>query len=212
MLGGGIQSRTILLIKQLGESVHVAQWSAKVVGDGVTEALKFFINSDKVGVAALEFAIEILDFILCPFTIGDIPYRAGDQDSFFSLERAQADFDGKLAPVFVQAVELEASAHGADPGVVKEGVSVAGVISAESHRDQDFDWLVQHLFAAVSEQLLELSVDENYFSFAIYHHDGIRGGFEKGAKSLLSLLSIAHFARQFAIDFLQPRSTGEIHH
>src|SRR5579862_2736476 len=122
---------------------------------------------------------DVEDAFLQPLPLADVPNRARDEHAFLGLERAQADFHRKFAPISMHTIEFEACPHGADPGFRKKISSMAGMFAAETLWDQDFNGLSQEFLPLVAEQLFHLRVNQYDVAFSINDHDGIGRSFEE---------------------------------
>lgn len=62
-----------------------------------------------------EFRLGPNFFVGAPL-LGDIANGRGNEQSFIGLDRTEADLDWELVAIFVQAVQIQARAHGPQPG------------------------------------------------------------------------------------------------
>ena len=104
----------------------------------------------------------------------DVADRAGDKHSLFGLQRAQADLNRELAPIFAQTKELDARAHGAHPGISKKTGAVAGVLPPEALGNQNLNRLIQQLLPFIAKQLLGLCVHQDDLALLIDNDHRIR--------------------------------------
>jgi hypothetical protein len=93
------------------------------------------------GHARFQFNVGAAEKLLRFFLLGDIAYGAGDENSFWTFDRAQTDLDRELGAVPAQAVQFQSSAHGARAWMSRIIGAVRRVNVAEALRHQNFDGL-----------------------------------------------------------------------
>ena len=90
-----------------------------------------------------------------------VPNDADDERTRLGLQRAQADFDGKLAAILAAPGELSAVAHGTGAGLAKIVVPVARVVLSEPLGNQSIDLHAEQLLTGVTEQARGKLVDDD---------------------------------------------------
>ncbi len=145
-------------------------------------------DDDRVG-SGLEQAPE---FLLRLLAFADVADRAHHERAFLGLQRAQADFYGKLRAVLAHAVELQAHPHCAGPRLDEIVGAMADMRVPEALRQQHLDRLAFELSARVPEQILGLGVRVHDASREIDHHDAVGHGFQEIAEPRLDQFGIAH--------------------
>ena len=73
-----IEGRSGVLLKQLGKACHVPQRRAQVVRYGVGEGLELLVARIELHGALGKFVIELPNFVLSPFALGEVVVRFHD--------------------------------------------------------------------------------------------------------------------------------------
>src|SRR5204862_426183 len=95
------------------------------------------------------------------FAVRDVANRTANQSAFLSLQRAEADLDGKLRPVLAPPKKFQAGAHRTHFRIIEEPRAMPWMLGPEPLGHQHFDRLVEQLRARVSEQGFRLRVHED---------------------------------------------------
>ena len=95
-----------------------------------------------------------------PFSGGDVDDRRQYENPFRRLDRIQPDLDRDLHAVLANAVKVAARAHGPGLRMREEVTAEAGVTRADLLRHEHFDGLPEQLLSCVSEQPLDLAIEE----------------------------------------------------
>jgi hypothetical protein len=74
------------------------------------------------------------------------------------------------------------------------------MVSAVPLRQQGLDRLTQQFASLVAEQVLGLGVHKNNEAARIDDHDGVRGGLEQRAETLLQSATLVHLSREVVED------------
>ena len=160
---------------------------------------------DRLGVDQHHFAVavddhhrigrrfeQILELLVGSSAISGVAYRTHHHRAFLGLERAQADFDGKLLAAVALRVEVEHGAHGADAWTLNKTSPVRQVCGAKACRQQYLDRLTQEFGTQIPKHLFGLCVDEHDAPGHVDHHDRVRQGLKQILKTCLDQLGVAH--------------------
>src|SRR5437879_11108741 len=82
---------------------------------------------------------QILEFLLGLPAVADVANGAGDEQSLFGLERAEADFHGEFLTALAQAVQFESRSHRARTRLPEEPRAMARVGVTEASGQQPLD-------------------------------------------------------------------------
>src|ERR1700685_653311 len=141
--------------------------------------------------APLLAGADFEDRLLHMLAFGDVANRARNQHTLRGLQRAQADFHGKLVAVFVQTVKFfSGGAHGTHARRSEKILAMRAMPLPQARR-------AQHFLAPVAEQLFHLRVDDRDLAFAIDHDHSVRRGFQQSAKFCLGFLQFFFGPLQF---------------
>src|SRR5207302_5474374 len=99
----------------------------------------------------------------------DVHDGGEDEPALVLFDRVQTDFDGDLGAVLAETEELSPRSHRPGLGSLEESGAEPGMPLPESLRHQPFDSLPEQLFAVVSEQPLDLSIDEDDLPASVDH-------------------------------------------
>jgi hypothetical protein len=89
------------------------------------------------------------------------------------LQRAEADFDRKLAAVLLARDELDPAGHRPRHRVGEEALQVRRMPLAQAHGHQTFQRGAHQLVAIIAEELDGLLVDELDPTIRTHHDDGV---------------------------------------
>src|SRR5450432_734118 len=104
----------------------------------------------------------------------DVADRRGHQGSFRALERAQHQFDRKLASIFPPPNELDPGSNLMRQRISRRSKTVRDQPFCKSLRNDVRDLLREEFIAAVSELFLRLKIEKNDFSILVHHHHRVR--------------------------------------
>ena len=102
---------------------------------------------------------------------------------------------GKLASIFMQAVQFQPRPHRPRARVGDKGRAMLRMFTPEPLRQQHFDFLPQDLCSLIAKHLLQLRIDQNNLAFTIHDRDRIGCRFQQPAEFLLGLLAILDVGR-----------------
>ena len=109
-----VQLVGVLSLQHLAVERHHAQRLLQIVTGGIRELIQIVVGLPQrfVGLeqllgalrdALLQRGIQLANRFVGLLALGDVANRGGDQQSFFGLQRAQADFDRKSLLVLADA-------------------------------------------------------------------------------------------------------------
>src|SRR5271165_731685 len=142
-----------------------------------------------------QLLFALADLFLGPFSVGDIANGAGNQHSFLSLQRAEADLHRKLPSFFMQTVQFQPGPHWPRVRVGRKTRAVSGMFTPKPLRYEHLDLVSQYLLSLIAKQLLHLRIDQNNFALTIHYHDRIGRRLQQVAESLFGLLAIFNVRR-----------------
>ena len=120
----------------------------------------------------------------------DVPDRRGHQDSVSAFERAEHDFNGKLASILPPPVEFDPSSDLLRQRFRRAPCTVRDKPFREALGNNILYLLPYQLVAAISKLLLRLDVQQNDFPGRVHHHHRIRSRFQQPAVSALHLCQV----------------------
>ena len=139
-----------------------------------------------------------------PLALGHVDDRHQDTFSPRRMDRALADLDGKLDPVFAQAVEFFGLAYGHALGD-ENTLPLASGLNPKALGQQDIHRSADQLRSGKTEQLLDLRIDQTNVSVLIDNQDAVRGRFHGDLALLLNPCALGDF--QFR-GFIRLRMVG----
>ena len=94
----------------------------------------------------------------------DVADRCRHQNSFSTFQRAEHDFDGKLAAIFAPSDEFDAGADLLGQGVRGAAGAVGDQAFGEPFGNDVFYLLAEQFIAAVAELVFRLHIQQDDFS------------------------------------------------
>src|SRR5258706_99481 len=99
----------------------------------------------------------------------------------------------------MQAVQFKARPHRSPPGLTEKARAMSRVPPSEALWHQHLNLAIQYVFTPITEQLLDLRIDENNLPLSIYHHHGIWGSFQQSLKSQHRAFSGSDLSFEFLV-------------
>src|SRR5258708_15910857 len=121
------------------------------------------------------------------------------QQAFVCLQRTETDLYGKLVSISVQTVQFNPCSHRSHPGLTEESGAMSRVLPSEPLRHQYLNFTIQYVFTPITEQLLDLRIDQNNLPLSIYHHHGICSSFQQSLKSQRCAFSGSDLSFEFLV-------------
>src|SRR6266540_372501 len=158
----------------------------------------------QLGIRRFQLSGRLPELFLRPLPIRHVAHDARDQHPVGLLERAKADLDRKLRPVFATGEQLQPSSHWPGPRMSNVSTAVTHVLLTETVGNEDLDRLADKLVTAIAKHLLDLLVHDRNPAPPVDNDDAVGRGLEQ--RSELRVRNISRHAPYLSADLRRSAS------
>ena len=157
-----------------------------------TQYIVEFVECNLGAPLSFDILVQCLQLCFSLLALGDVTYRAGDQHAILGFNRAETDLHRKFPACPGEAEQFSFCTHGTGSRVTEESLHLPGVLFAVTLWYQLFNGLSGDFVAGITEHFFSLAIDHDDLPRCIDNNHRVRGGFEQGTETLLTLLDTAH--------------------